>query len=267
MTPPRTARGAVSSSVRRDGCPALTSSRRPRAGPTAAAASSILYLLLPATGFAYEQSHHVWPTALILAAVLSFRRANLAGLFLGLAAGTSFFPILLFPAWMQFYRGRGQAHFALWFGITTAGSMLVAVLSLSLAGSFTSGLWQTFHLADWQPWTIPTAESIWTGGRWIYRLPLFVIYLGFVLFTFIWPTVRNLAQLLAMSAAVLLGIQFWFADRGGVYVLWYAPLLILMMLRPTATELVPPSLDGKRLFGWMNKKQSSDTLAPPSLAV
>jgi hypothetical protein len=234
---------------------------------TAAAASSILYLLLPATGFAYEQSHHVWPTAFVLAAVLSYRKANFAGVFLGIAAGTSFFPLLLFPAWMQFYRGRGQGHFAFWFGITAGCSMLVAVLSLSLAGTVTSGLWQSFHLADWQPWTVPTAESIWTGGRWIYRLPLFVVYVGFVLFTFIWPSVRNLAQLLAMNAAVLIGIQFWFADRGGVYVLWYAPLLILMMLRPTATELVPPSVEGKRLFGWLKRKSTNDALAPPTLAV
>jgi hypothetical protein len=38
---------------------------------------------------------------------------------------------------------------------------------------------------------------------------------------------------------VLIGVQFWFADRGGVYVLWYLPLLVIMVLRPNLAELRP----------------------------
>jgi hypothetical protein len=42
-----------------------------------------------------------------------------------------------------------------------------------------------------------------------------------------------------MSAAVVIGIQFWYADRGGLYVLWFAPLLSLLIFRPNLSELKP----------------------------
>jgi len=234
---------------------------------TAAAAAPLLYMLLPATTFAFDQSHHVWPTAFVLAAVCSYRNAMWAGVFLGIAAGTSFFPLVLLPVWLQFYRQRGQGMFALGFGIAAVTAAAIAVALLSLAGQYTTGLWQTFHLADWQPWTVPTAESIWMGGRWIYRLPVFVVYIAFVGFLFIWPSVKNLGQLLAASAAALIGIQFWFADRGGVYVLWFAPLLILMMLRPTAAELQPPRDVRKAFFGWPRRAELPEAVPTPGIAV
>ena len=70
-------------------------------------------------------------------------------------------------------------------------------------------------------------------------MPVFAVYAGYVFTLIAWPPVRNLGQLIASSAGVLIGIQFWFADRGGVYVLWYLPLLVLMVLRPNLAELKP----------------------------
>jgi hypothetical protein len=37
----------------------------------------------------------------------------------------------------------------------------------------------------------------------------------------------------------LIGIQFWYADQGGVYVLWYLPLLLLLAFRPNLGDLRP----------------------------
>lgn len=234
---------------------------------TTAATAAALYLLLPPTAYQFDQSHHVWPTAFVLGAVLAFRRPSTAGLLLGLAAGTSFFPLVLFPAWWQFYHGRGSGRFAVWFAAAVGGSAVVAVLSLWLGHGYFAGVWQPENLKDWQPWVKPETESVWTGGKWVYRLPLFVAYLGMVLGTFVWPKARNLGQLLAVSAAVLLGIQFWFADRGGLYVLWYAPLLILMVLRPTATHLTPPGVNGVHLFGWLRRGKPPAGVPSPGLAV
>jgi hypothetical protein len=70
-------------------------------------------------------------------------------------------------------------------------------------------------------------------------MPVFLAYLAFVVTTFFWPAPKNLAHVLALSAAVLIGIQFWFADRGGVYVLWYLPLLLLLVFRPNLTDCRP----------------------------
>lgn len=234
---------------------------------TTAATSAALYLLLPVTGYQFEQSHHVWPTALVLGAVLAYRRPTVAGLLLGLAGGTAFFPIVLTPVWVQFYFGRGVGRFILWYLAALAISLLLTISALAWAGEYTTGVWQTLNLTDWQPWRVPTAESIWTGGRWVYRLPVFVAYTGFVFTSFVWPKTRNLGQLLAVSAALLLGIQFWFADRGGLYVLWYAPLLILMVLRPTTTDMIPPAVNGVHLFRWLRRKPVIPGMPSPGLAV
>ena len=55
----------------------------------------------------------------------------------------------------------------------------------------------------------------------------------------IWPAGKNLAELISMSAAVLVASQFWYLDKGGTLVLLYLPLAILMMFRPTITRRKP----------------------------
>ncbi len=203
-------------------------------------AAACLYLLLPYTAFHVGQVHHVLPAALLVWAIYFYRSPGLAGVLIGLAAGTAFFPVLLLPAWGQFYRGRGLGRFLL--GATAAGlaGLGLTAVVLAAAGQFPDGVVRTLNLADWQPWKIPTAESVWTGAHWAYRLPVFVLYAGFVLAGVVWPPARNLGQLMAASAAVLIGVQFWFADRGGLYVLWYAPLLVLLVLRPNLSGAIPP---------------------------
>ena len=56
----------------------------------------------------------------------------------------------------------------------------------------------------------------------------------------VWPSPKNLSHLIALSAAVLIGVQFWHADRGGAYVLWYLPLVLLMVFRPNLSAAEPP---------------------------
>jgi hypothetical protein len=58
--------------------------------------------------------------------------------------------------------------------------------------------------------------------------------------TAFWPAPKNLAHVLALTAAVLIGIQFWYADQGGMYVLWYLPLLLLLVFRPNLSDRLPP---------------------------
>lgn len=216
------------------------------------AAAGTLYLLLPYTAYHVGQVHHVWPAALVLWAVVAFRRPTLAGALVGLAAGTSFFPVLLLPAWTQFYRRRGAGRFLL-------ASLLVGSLALGatlLFGALAGG--PGLPLDDWQPWRMPTADSVWTGAHWAYRMPVFVAFAAFVVGTVAWPPARDVGQLLAASAAVLIGVQFWYADRGGLYVLWYAPLLVLLVLRPTTADLQPgPAAAWK---GWGRRRRREPAL-------
>ena len=233
----------------------------------AGAAAAALYLMLPFTAYRFDHSHHVWPTALLLGAFLGYRKPVAAGILFGIAVGTSFFPVVLLPVWLQFYRGRGQGTFLAWFASFTIISLAVTVPALLFGGEYTSGIWQTLNLADWQPWRVLKLEGIWAGVHWAYRLPVFIAFTGLVIGSLFWPTARDLGQLLAANAVLLIGIQFWFADQGGVYVLWYAPLLILMILRPTTTELQPPPRERSALLGWLRRRRTPNVAATPSLAV
>lgn len=211
---------------------------------TGGMAAATFYLLLPYTGYHVEQVHHAWPAALLVWAVAAYRLPVLSGCLLGLAAGSVYFPLLLFPVWVSFYRKRGAGRFTGAF-VLTAGICLAALATvLWTDGRLGRNVYSALSLADWQPWVEPTpdVEGFWTGVRWAwaYRLPVAVAFLAVVATTVLWPTPKDLAHVLALSAAVLLGIQFWYADQGGVYVLWYLPLLLLLVFRPNLADRQPP---------------------------
>lgn len=198
---------------------------------TAGMAAGTLYLLVPYTAFHIGQLHLVWPAAFVTWAVFWYRRPTVSGVLLGLAAGSAFVPLLLVPLWAGFYAGRGLGRFLGGFGAAFGVAVGLTAVLLWWDG------W-TIHtlagpMADWLPWRRTLAEGLWKGAHGAYRLPVFVPYLAFVLGLAVWPSPKSLSQLIALSAAVLIGVQFWHPDRGGLYVLWYLPLVILVVLRPT----------------------------------
>ncbi|MFO0801384.1 MAG: hypothetical protein U0804_28290 [Gemmataceae bacterium] len=209
-----------------------------------------LYLLVPYTAFHVAQFHLVWPAAFVTWAVFAYRRPALSGWLLGLAAGSAFVPLFLFPLWAGFYAGRGLGRFTGWFLTALGVSLGITAGMLWWDGWLGTGLsWD--GMSDWLPWRRPTSESLWTGVHGAYRLPIFVVYVGFVVAVSFWPSPKTMAHLVALSAAVLLGVQFWHADRGGVYVLWYLPLILLIVFRPNSAGLAPPLVEaGSGLFAW-----------------
>lgn len=216
---------------------------------TAGMAAGTFYLLLPYVAYHVGQwggqFHHVWPTALLLWAVAAYRLPLVAGLVIGLAAGSAYFPVFLLPAWVSFYRGRGAGRFLGAALVAASVSLAVVGLLLWLDGDLPARLQSALNLSDWQPWKQPTAEGFWTrvAWAWAYRLPVFIAFMTFVLATAFWPMPKNLAHLLALSAAVLIGIQFWYANQGGLYVLWYLPLVLLLVFRPNLADRQPPRID------------------------
>lgn len=214
---------------------------------TSGMAAATFYLLLPYTAYHVEQIHHVWPAALIVWTVVAYRRPVIAGLLLGIATGTAYFPGLLFPAWLGFYWRRGAGRFFVAYLVATVLSLGLIATTLFMEGQL-ARTWNTvLSLSDWQPWLQPTADTqgFWTSipWAWVYRMPVFIIYLAFALTTTFWPATRNLAQVMALSAALLIGVQFWYADQGGVYILWYLPLVLLLVFRPNLTDRRPPEID------------------------
>ena len=66
-----------------------------------------------------------------------------------------------------------------------------------------------------------------------FRLLVLIAYLALVIVTMLWPAEKNLAELIALSGALLVASQFWYLDKGGTLVMLYLPLAIAMMFRPT----------------------------------
>jgi hypothetical protein len=204
-------------------------------------AAATFYLLLPYTAYNIGQWHHVWPMALMVWAVALYRRPTFAGLLLGLAAGTSYFPALVFPLWCSFYWRRGAGRFTA--AVALMAGLCLAVIGCILwsEGGLPPSLQSVLVFTSRPPWIEPRpgCASFWTGVHWAYCLPVFVAYVAFVCTTAFWPLPKNLAHLLALSAAVLIGIQFWYPDQGGIYVLWYLPLLLLLVFRPNLADRFP----------------------------
>jgi hypothetical protein len=203
-------------------------------------------------------------------AILAYRRPVYSGAILGVAAGTAFFPFLLLPLWIGFYRGRGAGRFTFGFLLASGLSLAVTAGVLLLSGELGEHIRAMLSLSDWQPWKAPHTDGLWQGSHWAYRLPVFIAYIAFVTLTAFWPTPRNLGQVIAQSAAVVIGIQFWYADQGGVYVLWYLPLFLLMVFRPNLTDVRPPEAQPmetgwikrlRRPFEWLHRPRPAVTPA------
>jgi hypothetical protein len=236
---------------------------------SAGMAAATFYLLLPYTAYHVGLVEHVWPTALLIWAVAAYRSPTLAGILLGFASGIGYFPALVFPVWLSFYWRRGAGRFTGAF-LATAGLCLAAVGGvLWMGGELAESLQSVLVLSDWQPWREPTPDTVgfWTGIQWAwaYRMPVFIAYLALVATTLFWPVPKNLAHVLALSAAALIGTQFWYANQGGVYVLWYLPLLLLLVFRPNLSDRQPAVIQPQkdwlarlrglvtRFFAWLLK--------------
>lgn len=210
------------------------------------------FLLLPDSDVGVGRWDHAWPMAWVIWAIFTYRRPMLAGAFLGVAAGTAFFLLALLPAWLSFYRGRGAGRFLVSFIVSAGVGLAVLGGVLWLYGELPPSLQSAWTTFDWQPWKRPAAE---TPGFWqnipservaympaAYRVPIFLGSMVVVLLAGFWPSPKDLAHVLALSAAALISIQFWYADRGGTYVLWFLPLLLLLTFRPNLSASEPPAV-------------------------
>ncbi len=202
-------------------------------------AMATLYLLLPCTTYEVGRVNHVLPSALIVWAFVAYRRVLIAGALLGLACGTLFFPIFLLPLWTAFYGRRGWGKFVLAVGGVTfamiAGLWLltgpIGVLPDSDLGFFD---WTQLRFNDTEP------TGFWSIFPAAYRIPTFVTFLTMVIGLTIWPRYKDLATLMASSAAIVIATQLWYPQQGSVYVLWYLPMFLMVVFRPPLHHSAAP---------------------------
>jgi hypothetical protein len=204
-------------------------------------AMATLYLLLPCTAFEVGKVNHVLPAALIVWAFVAYRRVLVSGCLIGLACGTLFFPVFLLPLWVGFYGKRGAVRFSLALGVVAVLLVGSYLLTADASHSFVR---HTFGEIDWG---ILQFREIEPAGFWsiypaAYRIPVFVSFLVLLVALTIWPRKKNLGDLMAHSAAIVIAIQFWYPQQGGVYVLWYLPILLMVVFRPQLNTQFPPEL-------------------------
>lgn len=194
---------------------------------------ALLYLLLPYTAQMTGRVDHAVPAALLLWAILNYRKPMLAGIFIGLSAGLVYYPLFLLPLWFSFYWQRGAGRFAI--GVTSMLVLLMFLLSAAGTESLVEHLRRMFglFLPTWAP------AGIWElGWNPIWRLPVIV---GFVILSFFlaaWPGQKNLGTLISCSGAVMVAAQFWHGYGGGLYIAWFLPLLLLTVFRPNLQDRV-----------------------------
>ena len=192
-----------------------------------------VYLLLPYTAFYTGHVEHALPAALMLWALVCFRKPVLAGLLLGAATGASYYPLFLLPLWLSFYWERGVRRFSLMFGI----SILVCICGLVFTSTDVFDFFRQLQkmFGFWQP-QMEGLEGIWALG-WdrIWRLPLLVAFLILSLSFTIWPVKKDIGILIAYSAAIMIGVQFWHGFGGGLFAAWYLPMMLLVFFRTNLT--------------------------------
>ena len=195
-----------------------------------------LYLMLPYTAQMTGRVDHALPAALLLWAVLSYRRPMIAGIFLGLAGGLVYYPLFLLPLWFSFYWTRGARHFAI--GVVAMLALLMVALSFDDSHTLTDHLRRMFGVLN--PLRQPhELRGIWSlGWHPMLRLPVIVGFVILSVFFAIWPAQKNLGTLLSGSAALMVAAQFWHGFGGGLYIAWFLPLLLLTIFRPNLQDRV-----------------------------
>lgn len=212
--------------------------------------AATLYLMLPYTHQLTGNIYHAIPGALLVWAVLCYRRPMLAGVFIGLAMGCFYYPLLLLPLWISFYWQRGLTQFLTGTLTMIAALVLLLVLKSADATEFMAHVRTMFGV--WMP-RMEGLQGVWGLGwhPWL-RVPMLVLCASTSVAFAFWPAQKNLGTLLSCSGAVMVATQFWHGFGGGLYMGWYLPLLLLTVFRPNLEDRIALSVLGE---GWFPRRR------------
>ena len=218
--------------------------------------AATIYLMLPYTAQMTGHVQHVLPAALLLWAIVLYRRPAASGILIGLAMSVFYYPFFLLPLWLSFYWQRGVMRFL----TGLLGSVAIMVLTLLFVSedfaSFLTKIKPMFGF--WLPKTADLS-GIWAlGWDGVYRLPV-IVACGLIAASLaFWPAQKNLGTLLSCTAAVMIAVQFWHAhgDGGGMYVAWYLPLTLLTFFRPNLEDRVALAVLGEDWFTRRKARQA-----------
>lgn len=211
-------------------------------------AAAVLYLLIPYTAEMTGRVAHVLPAALLVWAVVTYRRPMIAGIFLGLSIGVIYYPLFLLPLWVSFYWQRGVVRFC--GGIAIALAVSIGIVAFySSNDAFMADVQQMLGIATPK---LKNLEGFWKHLDAVYRLPVIATFVALGGSFAIWPPQKNLGTLMSCTAAMMLGCQFWNAHGGGLYMAWYLPLLLLTIFRPNLEDRTAVNALSE---GWVSRRR------------
>ena len=137
---------------------------------------------------------------------------------------------------------RGALRFGLALCLVGAVLLLSLVLTSADAHSFTQ---QIIGSIDWNVLQFQTSypAGFWKMHDQAYRIPVFASFLVVLVVLVIWPREKTLEHLISHSAAIVVATQFWYPQQGGVYLLWYLPLMLVVVFRPRLVHHLPPPVE------------------------
>ena len=196
-------------------------------------AAATTYLLLPYTALWTGSPPHAMPAALMVWAIVLYRRPLVAGMMIGLAAGTIYYPVFVIPLWCSFYWNRGLKRFVS--GVVIMIGILVLTLAFTATDlqRFSEHLLQMFGL---RAPTVADPRGIWQFWNPVFRYPVLAAFVALAFSFTIWPFQKNLATLISGSAAIMVAAQFWHPSDGGIFIAWFLPLLLLTIFRPNLED-------------------------------
>ncbi len=199
---------------------------------TQGVAMATIYLLMPCTSYVVSEVDQVLPCAFIIWAIASYTRPLIAGVLMGFACGSMFFPVFLLPIWFSFFGWKRSLPF--FAGVAIVAAILAGAIALITPDTYTFTQ-QTINRIDFRLLSFEGGsgeQGFWNSIHPAYRIPVMVAFAILVITLTVWPWKKTLEVLLSYNAAIIVFSQFWYPQLGGVYVLWYLPLLILVIFRP-----------------------------------
>src|SRR5690606_27486327 len=71
----------------------------------------------------------------------------------------------------------------------------------------------------------------------LHRIPIVAAYFVVLGGLTLWPRKKTIEHLIAHSAALVVGTQFWYPQQTGAYLMWAVPLLLIVVFRPRIAQL------------------------------
>jgi hypothetical protein len=200
-------------------------------------AMATMYMLIPCTAIDVGAFIHVFPSALIVWAIVAHQRPVVSGALLGLACGTLVFPVFLVPLWVVYYGRRGGGRFVTSLGVATIALLSTYALTSPDPVVFWKQAVTTIKLPLHALLGEDIAVSSLTEISALHRIPIVAAYFVVLGALTLWPRKKTIEHLIAHSAALVVGTQFWYPMQTGAYLMWAVPLLLIVVFRPRISQL------------------------------